>query len=157
MARVRPTAAAGPGLKLVHASGFDNSKGTLQETVPHEKDIPKPKNIRDSVVLSRLWDEIVPEIAQLGYISKADASSLAIMIRHYHAALVASDYLIKYGPVTEGQYDDKKNPADVVFRSQSASFLTYAREHGMTLQARLHGKTSNLDDGDASNPFAAAR
>lgn len=101
-----------------------------------------------------LWNEIVPEMEEMGWLTEIDTASLALMIRHYAAALDASERLADEGPTIFGEREEKKHPADMVFRAQSTAFLAYAREQGMTLRSRMGGKPeAPASGGDDSNPF----
>ena len=50
---------------------------------------------------------------------------------------------------------DMKNPAEVVFRSESSMFLEYARQLGMTFVSRARTPGQDMSDGGEANPFAA--
>ena len=154
MARQHPRMVNGTSaLKLVAEDGELKVAGTLQEQIkPKHEPVKMPENISKYPVLVKLWEEIVPEIEAYGWLADVDAASLALMIRHYAISVKASNQILREGVTIEGEREEKKHPADVVFRSQSASFLTYARENGMTLQSRMRGRTAPMDS-DTDNPF----
>ena len=150
---IRPTSGGAP-LRLVQGSNAlkTESVQTYAKTVTS---LEMPPNIHQNEDFRELWQEIVPDLVANGLVTKADVPAIALMIRHYHAALAASDELAEVGPTVEGRYEDKKNPAEVVFRSQSMSFAAYARELGMTLGARVRGKLpDDLPESDDDNPFS---
>ena len=116
----------------------------------------KPAPVAEDPELSTLWDTIVPTLDAAGLISPSDAPAVEMALRHFRAARVASDELAG-GPVSmrdEKNGRDMKNPAEVVFRSESEMFLKYAQQLGMTFVSRARTPTAK-GDGDDVNPFAA--
>lgn len=137
---------------LVSVAG--GTRGTAAAAVPALAP-SKPAAVANDAVLSAAWDEIVPALDAAGLLCPADAPAVELALRHFTAARVASDQLIAQGPT---EYDNKndrtmKNPAEVVFRSESELFLKYAAQLGMTFVSRA--RTALTEDGGADgNPFA---
>jgi P27 family predicted phage terminase small subunit len=106
--------------------------------------------------LSALWDEIVPELDRTGLVAPSDGPAIELALRHYLLARQASEQV---GGSVSVETDEnhggvKKNPAEAVFRLESAMFLQYAGQLGMTFVSRARTPAGKgLDDGDA-NPFA---
>ena len=78
-------------------------------------------------------------------------------LRHFRAARDASDALAAGEPTTWDAKNGRemKNPAEVVFRSESSAFLEYAKQLGLTFVARARTPVKGSDDGEG-NPFAAS-
>lgn len=128
--------------------------GTLAETVT--KAAPeKPEGLTDDEV--SLWDELVGALDGAGLLAKSDGPALHLAIRHYLAALRASDELLA-GPaaVVDPHHDDRlaKNPASQVFRDHSTAFLEFAKQLGMTFVSRARTVAPKEASGSGSNPFA---
>lgn len=149
--------ARGP-LKLANplATVADSAKGTAASKVPAVSPL-KPSAVADDPTLDLLWDSIVPELDRAGLVTPADAAAIELALRHFAAARVASDLLMSKGPT---EYDNKndrtmKNPAEVVFRSESELFLKYAAQLGMTFVSRA--RTAVAEEGSSDgNPFGTA-
>lgn len=149
--------ARGP-LKLANplATVENSAKGTAAGLVPAVAPM-KPVAVESDSTLSELWDLIVPELDRAGLVTSADVASIELALRHFAAARVASDQLMSEGPT---EYDNKnmrtmKNPAEVVFRSESELFLKYAAQLGMTFVSRA--RTAVAEEGSSDgNPFGAA-
>lgn len=114
-----------------------------------------PKSLPAS--LHAMWNDIVDGLEQSGLLSKCDGPALELALRHYAAAIKASDALAAGDVVVDDAAHDgvKKNPAEPVFRTQSLAFLEYAKQLGLTLVARA--RTTLPDDSSKrasdTNPF----
>lgn len=116
----------------------------------------KPIGLPDPV--SAAWDLIVPALDEVGVLARCDGPALELALRHYVAAVAASNDVISDPRL----YDDKndrpmKNPSSQVFRDHSTAFLEYAKQLGLTFvsRARAPRPEGAGGDGSASNPFAA--
>ena len=130
--------------------------GTAAADVPALAPL-KPDEVATDEVLSGLWDLIVPQLDEAGLVSPADGPAVELCIRHFRAARAASDELAQ-GQATV--WDDKngrpmKNPAEVVFRSESLAFLEFAKQLGMTFVARARTPAASKGADDGGNPFAS--
>lgn len=117
-----------------------------------------PQAVADSEELRALWEQIVPSLDEAGLIAAADGPAVEMALRHYRAARAASDDLAAGSSTT---YDaknqrDMKNPAEVVFRSESMAFLEYAKQLGMTFVSRARTPAAKGADDDGGNPFRGA-
>ena len=107
-------------------------------------------------LVSDAWDEIVPELDAAGMLSPVDGPTLELALRHYAAAVKASNALLRGAVV---KHDDKnerdmKNPASQVFRDHSTAFLEYAKQLGLSFAARTRLPGRDDDADTDSNPFA---
>jgi phage terminase small subunit len=139
-----------PHLSSVDTEG--TAAASLQPEAPE-----KPEQVAEDEELSVLWDTIVPTLDAGGLIAASDGPAVEMALRHFRAARVASDELAG-GPVKirdKKNGRDMKNPAEVVFRSESEMFLKYAQQLGMTFVSRARTPAAKGDDGDV-NPFAAS-
>lgn len=131
--------------------------GSAAEVVP--KDAPlKPPAVINNEALSGLWDEIVPQLAEVGLVARSDGPAIELALRHFLLARRASDEVGTLVSVraTVEQGGAKKAPAEAVFRLESAAFLEYAKQLGMTFVARARTPAAKgREDGNA-NPFAAS-
>lgn len=128
--------------------------GTAAESTLREAP-SKPAAVADDVELSRLWDEIVPELDRTGLIAPSDGPTVELALRHFMVARRAADEISEVA-VKDNAHGGglKKNPAEAVFRAESDMFLRYAQQLGMTFVARARTPAAKgRDDGDA-NPFA---
>lgn len=107
--------------------------------------------------VSELWDEVGAALDDNGLIASCDGPTLELALRHYVAAVAASNDLAE----TPRLYDDKnqrpmKNPSSQVFRDHSSAFLEYAKQLGMSFAARARIPVRESEGGGEENPFAAA-
>lgn len=138
-----------------HLTSVDTEGTAAGQAQPEAPDKPGP--VAEDSELSALWDEIVPALDGAGLISRSDGPAVEMAIRHFRAARVASDELAG-GPVAmrdEKNGRDMKNPAEVVFRSESDMFLKYAQQLGMTFVSRARTPVAK-GDGEDANPFASS-
>lgn len=155
----------GTGLRLRGASHLkpvpdaveDIARGTVAADVP-KKSLRMPKSIEDDDDLRELWEDIVPDLYEYGMTSACDRPTIELMIRHFHAARVASEDLNLGEPTVWDEKNGRwmKNPSEVVFRSQSMAFMAYAKEMGMTFASRTRIPSQQQKaTADEGNPFAA--
>lgn len=146
-----------PPLKLVHASGstirVDEGSAALQVPAAEPE---MPDAVRGDEELSALWNAVVPDLGRAGIIAAGDALTLEMALRHFRAARRASDDVRANGTTIQDEGGEtRKNPADVVFRQQSALFLEYAKQLGMTFVARARTPSApGGEEGSGGNPFA---
>lgn len=106
-------------------------------------------------VAGKMWDQIVEDLDEAGLIARCDAAALELAVRHYAAAVRASNSLMRT-PVT--QHDKKndrsmKNPAAVVFAQHSAEFREYAKLLGLTIVSRARLPVGDQEGGNDGSPF----
>lgn len=108
----------------------------------------KPKGLPRKV--SQAWDLIVPELAAAGLVSKADALTLELALRHYAIAVKASNSLERSPVTIEDRKNGRKakNPASQVMRDHSTAFLEFAKQLGMSFAARTRLPMPEGSDGD---------
>lgn len=144
-------------LKLANplSSVEDTIRGTAAAQVPAQAP-DKPSAVAENEELSALWDDVVGVLDKAGLISPSDAPALELALRHFLAARAASDQLLAEGPVEEDRKNERrmKNPAEVVFRSESIAFLEYAKQLGMTFASRARISTGEGGGADG-NPFSS--
>lgn len=143
-----------PKLRLVSDQTPDASSmnATLRPTAP-----AKPEDL--PAELSVLWDEVVTDLDNAGLIAHVDGMALELALRHYLAAVKASEDLLASGPTT---YDDKnqrvmKNPSSQVFRDHSTAFLEFAKQLGLSFVSRARVTVGKESDDAEGNPFAVAQ
>jgi len=138
-----------------HLSPVDTGGATLADNV--KKAAPDtPPGFPNDPKLTALWVEMVPLLDEAGLLARVDGPAVELALRHFLAAREASDELMATGAavtdVAHGRENGavKKNPADAVFRSQSAMFLEYVKVLGMAFaaRARIPGKKDNDGDDD---------
>jgi P27 family predicted phage terminase small subunit len=115
----------------------------------------KPADLPDEI--STMWDMLVDSLDEAGLLASVDGLAIELALRHYVAAVKASDDLLTGGSTTYDQKNerDMKNPASQVFRDHSTAFLEFAKQLGLSFVARARVNTDKGDaDGDARNPFA---
>lgn len=113
---------------------------------------------QDDAELAALWDELVPVLDEAGVLAKCDGPTIELALRHFLAARRASDAMFRGDVVVEDPNHGgvKKNPAGAEFRSQSALFLEFAKQMGMSFVARARVTAKQEPEGGAGNPFAAS-
>lgn len=112
----------------------------------------KPKGMPKAA--SELWDAIVDDLDDAGLIARCDAAALELALRHYAAAVKASNALMRT-PVTQtDKKNDRsmKNPASQVMRDHSMAFLEFAKQLGLTFVSRARVPLGDKEAGDG-NPF----
>lgn len=140
-----------PKLRLVSDKTPDESSANskVRPSAPEmSADLPES--------LHELWTQLVDELDTAGLISAVDGPTLELALRHYAAAVAASDDLLENGATA---YDEKnqrtmKNPASQVFRDHSTAFLEFAKQLGLSFTARARTTVAKEADDGAGNPFA---
>jgi phage terminase small subunit len=145
--------------KHLRPVGDTEKAGTLAETTkPQAPDRPFgfPE---DDAELAALWDELVPVLDEAGILARCDGPTVELALRHFLAARRASDAMFRQDVVVEDPAHGgvKKNPAGAEFRSQSALFLEFAKQMGMSFVARARVPAKEPDGGGQENPFAASQ
>lgn len=132
----------------------DAVRGTAAANMPAQAPA-KPAAVEANEDLSALWDDVVGVLNKAGLVSPSDAPAIELALRHFLAARAASDQLLAEGPVEEDRKNERrmKNPAEVVYRSESLAFLEYAKQLGMTFASRARISTGE-DGGANGNPFS---
>lgn len=115
-----------------------------------------------SVEAKRFFTELVLDLEEAapGTIGRLDVPALALIAQHYATAQSASEAMRKHGNRVEilevdnttaagGQL--RKRAAWQVFRQATSSYLTLAREYGLTLKARESMELDAGGVGDASD------
>jgi P27 family predicted phage terminase small subunit len=150
---------SGPGLKVgslrlvtpttTGQVGRPNAAAAVDPLAPL-----KPQGVKDNPEMSALWDEVVPQLDKAGLLSTADVMTVETALRHFLVMRKASDQVLEQGVMIDGVAEQKKHPAEAVFRLESTHFLEYAKQLGMTFVARARTEAPKVDDGDG-NPFAS--
>lgn len=150
-------------LRLVSArvTPEDALEGSAQQDVgAGSHKLYKPRRVAESESLNELWEEIVPEMEKAGLVTALDVPAIEIALRHYRAYLALDEQWAndRYEGVIMEQgahgVTFKKNPIEVAHRSQSAIFIEYSKQLGMTFAARA--RTPGRDNDSSSsddNPF----
>lgn len=136
----------------------DDGTLTAADATPlGEPDHPAGWQDVDEATLAELWNQYVAELGDAQLLAKVDGMTLELALRHFLAARQASDALAD-GEVLVQDRDggQKKNPAGAEFRQQSALFLEYAKQMGMSFAARARIDLRRPDDGQG-DLFSAAR
>lgn len=102
----------------------------------------------DESTLAELWNQYVAELGDAQLLAKVDGMTLELALRHFLAARQASDELADGEVLVEDRGGAmKKNPAGAEFRQQSALFLEYAKQMGMSFAARARIDLRRPEDG----------
>lgn len=108
--------------------------------------------------VAELWDEIVPVLAEAGLLCEADSMTIEMALRHFSLARRASNELIEQGIVVEDRRHGgqaAKSPKAQILKDNSAAFLEYAKQLGLSFAARSRMKGDGRDSKDEQgNPFA---
>lgn len=140
-----------PKLRLVTDKKADTTSAHSKVSLSRPT---KPAGLPDLV--SDMWDTLAQQLDDAGLIAAVDGATLELAIRHYLAAVQASDDLMANG---SSMYDDKnersmKNPASQVFRDHSTAFLQFAKELGLSFVARARVSMAKEEADGTGNPFA---
>ena len=144
-----------PNLRVASVDGEKISPESTAATQFRADRPVKPEDLPES--LCEIWDDIVGTLDEAGLLSKVDGPAISLALRHYMAAVQASEKVFEDGPMLwdEKNQRDMKNPASVVFTQQSTAFLEYAKQLGLTFVSRARTPARQGDDGgQESNPFA---
>ena len=115
----------------------------------------KPAAVEGDGELSGLWDDLVPELDQMGLLAPSDGPALELALRHFLMARKASVAVVEVAVHDHHNGSEKKNPAEAVFRAESEMFLKYAQQLGLTFVSRARTPAKGDADGEA-NPFKEA-
>lgn len=149
--------ARGP-LRVVRGSGLAAVGGSAAAEV--QPRMPKkPKNVAADAELSQWWDDIVPGLFEAGLTSAADTAAIVSMLQHLCLSHKAYKTVVQEGisiMVNEEKPEHgwKKNPQEAVMRLESAAFLEYAKQLGMTWMSRARTAIPK-GDSDSGNPFGS--
>lgn len=100
---------------------------------------------------------MVSALDEAGLLARCDGPALELALRHYKAAVQASDELSAAGSVTvedRQQGRQAKHPADQTFRGQSLAFLEFAKQLGLTFVSRARTQIPDTPQPGTTNPFA---
>ncbi len=146
-----------PHLRLV-ADPDAKAAQTAPAAGPTPTTPPKPDKLPAEV--SALWDDIVPLLDKAGLITEVDGMTLELALRHYAAAVKASNAFQRGKVVVDDHKNDRqmKHPASQVFRDHSTAFLEFAKQLGLSFaaRARMPGQEES-NGGQQANPFAAGQ
>lgn len=137
-----------------HLSPVATNSNSLADDIKKGAPDTPPGFPSSNKALTDLWVELVPLLDNAGLLAKVDGPAVELALRHFLAARDASDELMCGGAavidVAHGRENGgmKKNPADAVFRAQSAMFLEYVKVLGMAFAARARIPGKKADDGD---------
>ena len=136
-------------LRIVSETGEDD--GTAQSRIPIE---PPERPLGLPAEVDELWDDVVDTLTNAGLVTKADSLTLEMALRHFAIARKSSNALIEDGttvpdPVHGGV---KKAPGAQVFKDNSAAFLEYAKQLGLSFAARTR-ITMPKEGGDNADAF----
>lgn len=143
-------------LRVVPDGGMQLAE-SVAETVPRLAP-EKTKEVLGNETLSRLWDDIVPDLDSAGLVSPVDGMAITQMLRHYVVSGLAMDVVlaesvvVKDAAIAGGM---KKHPAEQVLRSESEMFLRFAQQLGMTFVSRARVPSRKAEDDGEANPFKA--
>lgn len=148
----RGPVAVPPHLKVVpDATVVETTASVTPREIPD-----KPAEVEADPALSDLWDEVVPEFAAAGLLSKVDALQLELTLRHVVVArdayrvVVDEGVIVKDAAIAGGV---KKHPAEAVLRSESEMAQRGLQQMGGSFVSRARTPSVKADaDGD-DNPF----
>lgn len=87
--------------------------------------------------VAKLWDELAPELQQLGILTNIDTMAFRLMLHHYDLAIQAVNQVQREGLTRRDENNvERKNPALQIFRDNSAAYRRYAAEFGVTPSSR---------------------
>lgn len=159
MAGGRPKGAIVSELKLPPTLRATRSGAKSTETMHSKMSRSRPVKPADMPEeLSAIWDSTVEALDEAGLITPVDGPTLELALRHYLAAVAASDDLLRSGSTLHDDKNerDMKNPASQVFRDHSTAFLEFAKQLGLSFVSRAR-VTMSKGDADDGNPFAVSQ
>lgn len=135
----------------------DTLKNTAADKVSGATELDKPDGILDNEKMNKIWDWLVPKLTEAGLAAHMDSLTVEMAVRHYVHAVDASDQLLAGDLLVHGRDEHKKNPLEAVFRSESASFLSYARVLGLSFASRVRMPEPSATADDTPNPYGEAQ
>lgn len=88
----------------------------------------------------RIWNELGPQLVELGWLTALDGPAFMMLCIHAGVALEAAKELRGGGVVAEDERGmARKHPAGQILRDNSAAFRQYAAEFGLTPSSRARG------------------
>lgn len=153
--------AKSPRLKVVRGEGVSVEQPAGTAAAEVQPGLPKkPKSVEQNAALSQWWDDIVPGMAESGFLATADTAAIVELLQHLHLSheafrLVQQEGLTMLINEEKPEHGSKKNPAEAIMRMESEQVLKYSRELGATWMARA--RTAVPTGGsDSGNPFESA-
>lgn len=85
----------------------------------------------------KVWNELAPKLERVGCLTKVDGETLALLCTHYAVAKQAAEILKQEGLVDHDERGlARKHPMLQVLRDNSAAYLKYCQEFGLSPKAR---------------------
>lgn len=102
----------------------------------------------------RLWEELAPKLERLAVGTEIDAPSFAMACTHYVLAVKAARILKREGLSDRDERGlARKHPMTQVLRDNSAAWLRYAEQFGLTPSARSRLTVPQPDNPDEFEEF----
>ena len=133
-------------LHLVTETGEDD--GTAASRVKAE---PPEKPSGLPLEVDELWDELVDPLTEAGLLAACDGPTIEMALRHFAVARKASNKVIEEGSTVADTVHGgvKKSPDAQIFKDNSAAFLEYAKQLGLSFASRARvNLPKDGDDGD---------
>lgn len=131
--------------------------GETAATVVPPMEPEKPAGIAAHEELSVMWDETVRDMKRAGMVAPVDAAVIEQMLLHRLTARMAFREIEKTGSViitaTKDDYGDRKHPAEVILRQESAALMEYLKQMGFTWMSRARTAATATGGADGANPF----
>lgn len=154
----RPKGAIVSQLKLPPALRGIRDTETVAETMNSKLAATRPEKPTGlPEAASVVWDSLAEKLDDAGLLAAVDGPTLELAIRHYLAAVQASDELLGSSVTLHDEKNarDMKNPASQVFRDHSTAFLEFAKQLGLSFVARARTAVPKGEADAGSNPFAS--
>lgn len=86
----------------------------------------------------RIWNELGPQLVELGWMTALDGPAFMMLCVHASIALEAARELRGNGVIAEDERGlARKHPASQILRDHSAAFRQFAAEFGLTPSSRV--------------------
>jgi len=95
---------------------------------------PAPKHIKGFARLE--WDRAVPELYELGLLTKIDMGAIEGLCLAYGIAMKALAEIEKYGVMVKSEYGRRPNPALKIHKENWTQYLRFCQEFGLTPSSR---------------------
>lgn len=148
-----------PTLRVVDGEAvFEQPAGTAAAQVA-PGNLTKPVAVQQDSDLNQWWDDVVPGMERAGLVSECDVPAVVGLLQHLvtsHKAFlqVQREGVSVFINENKPEQGTKKNPAEMILRSESDAALRFAIQLGGTWMSRARTDVPK-GDADSGNPFGA--
>lgn len=139
-------------VKILELTGNRGKRKLRKEPTP-KIDLPQPPNYLDAKAIEE-WFRVVPELKELGLLTKLDVTSLAVYCQACSNFQQATELINNNGIMV--RYENKisgVNPAMKIIESSTKQIRAFCNEFGFTPASRVKLGTDKKGDDDKEKSY----